>query len=80
MLICVEFSELGTRVLLYYLFVFFFLSHYDLILNKSFLKNLDFYVSGCSIFHVIDPNNYMYLAATPHLTLLSQGPPSEAKI
>ena len=30
---------------------------------------LDFYVSGCSIFHVNNPKNYMYLAANPHLTI-----------
>ena len=48
----------------------FFFSFFLSILNpKSFLKNLDFYVSGCSIFHVNDPNNYMYLAANPHLTI-----------
>ena len=33
---------------------------------KGFLKNLD--VSGCSIVHVNDPKNYVYLAANPHLT------------
>ena len=36
---------------------------------ESFPKNLHFYVSGCSIFHVNNPNNYMYLAANPHSTI-----------
>ena len=45
----------------------------NLLNPKSFQKNLD--VSGCSIFYVNEPKNYVYLAANPHSTLCCpQGP------